>query len=144
MTGQNIFYSRLFVSPLPSWFPRFRVSLFLCVGPHIYIHTYTHTHIRSTYIRTHRSAHIPGASSPWRLNFVRPQYGICCMSPFWSLGIFSGSPFKKKKKKLCPPVYILITKALNYLASLCVTQLFPITTFFQLLAKLAGGVAKYP
>ena len=48
------------------------------------------------------------------------------------------------KKKVCPLVYILITKALNYLASLCVTQLFPITTFFQLLTKLAGSVAKYP
>jgi hypothetical protein len=86
---------------------------------HIYIRTYS-----STYIRTYRCAHIPGASSPWRLNFVRPQYGTCCMSPFWSLGFFRGSRFKKK----CPPVYILITKALSYLASLCAMQLFSITT----------------
>lgn len=47
-------------------------------------------------VRTYRFAHIPGASSPWLLNFVRPQYGTGCMSPFWSLGFFSGSWFKKK------------------------------------------------
>jgi hypothetical protein len=52
--------------------------------------------------------YITGATPPWRLSFVRwrpifvrPQYGTCCLSPFWHVE-FSGGP------NICGKIFTLI------------------------------------
>ena len=50
-----------------------------------------------------KGAHILGARSPWRLNFVpwrlksvNPQYGTCFISPSWRLKFWGGSKIFRK------------------------------------------------
>jgi hypothetical protein len=59
-----------------------------------------------------RGAQIPGARSPWRLNFVRwrlifvcPQCGTCCLSPFWRLEFSGGPTYVENFSLLIPFIY---------------------------------------
>ena len=68
-----------------------------------------------------RGAQIPGARSPWQLNFVQlhltsvgPQHGIGFVSLFWNLEIRNGSEISGKYVHPCFIAAIFIVKTHKY------------------------------
>jgi len=92
---------------------------------------------------------MPGARSPWGLNFVLwrlilvgRQYGTCCMSPFWSLEFWDGCTiFENFCTPEFSPLVLKLKPSLCLIKRCCVTKYVGVEVQFHafITAVLVGG-----